>query len=551
MILKKITVVCIACFLMLFFLLGCNKKKQQRGILPDSSIYLSQNFTDLVLDGNEVATFFSTFSVSDSIQHEVNEFYNRRNFQYAWLNKNGMNHAVPNFYSQLQSYRRDFADSSLNNPQLDALITSIETDEQKFLSNKSQVKQLELLLTTTFFKFAEKAYGGIDKNPLDLEWFIPRKKKNYQILLDSLVSIAKGEKVQEPVNQFYTRLKVQLRLYRKLQKNGGLPKVITDEKHLSVGDQDSCLLQAKEHLLLTGDLAVNDRSIVFTDSLASAVKVFQQRMGLRETGELDLATLKEINQPIEFRIKQIMINMERLRWVPVEVEKDYLIINIPAFRLHVIENGKQAWMMKVVVGKAATQTSIFKGNLSQIVLNPYWGVPTSIVQNEILAKIKQHPSYLSENNIEVLSGDKVVNPNTINWNKYEGNVPFNFRQKPGDDNALGKIKFLFPNNFHIYLHDTPSKGLFDESKRAFSHGCIRVAEPERLARYLLRKDSTWTEERMNKILRTDTEYGIRVRPTVPVYIVYFTAWVDSTGKINFRNDLYGLDEKLSKEIFGE
>eukprot|EP01137_Pigoraptor_chileana_P012570 Opistho-2@4398 len=150
--------------------------------------------------------------------------------------------------------------------------------------------------------------------------------------------------------------------------------------------------------------------MAFTDSLAKAVKRFQFRMGLSKNGELDLATIKELNQPVEARIKQIMINMERLRWVPVELEKDYLLINIPEFRLHVFENGKQAWAMNVVVGKTATQTSIFKGHLSTIVLNPYWGIPTSIVKNEILQKLKRNADYLSDNNMEVLSGNTVVNP---------------------------------------------------------------------------------------------------------------------------------------------
>jgi L,D-transpeptidase YcbB len=183
-------------------------------------------------------------------------------------------------------------------------------------------------------------------------------------------------------------------------------------------------------------------------------------------------------------------------------------------------------------------------------LNPYWGVPTSIVKKEILPKLKRNPNYLENNNMEAFSGKNVIDPNSINWNKYENSVPFDFRQKPGKDNALGKMKFMFPNNYHIYLHDTPAKGLFGDNKRAFSHGCIRVENPKKLAIYLLKNQTVWNEQKIDEVLETDTQTGIKVNPFMPVYIAYFTAWVDANGQLNFRNDLYNLDSKLSKEVFG-
>ena len=511
---------------------GCNKGKgQKKGFLPDSSVYASQNYSDLVLDSAAVTSFLQTAVESDSIRSEVNHFYGRRGYQLGWFNRTGMTCAAPNFQRQLQSYSQDFADNSLKNKQLDALMADFEADENGFMAQKKQMEALDLWLTVTFFKYAQKVYGGTTKSPLDLEWYIPRKKKNYQMVLDSLVSSALCEKLQEPVNQYYIRLKDQLKKYRAIQKRGGFPLIVTNKKLLSVGENDSCLQKVKQHLFLTGDLAINDQTIAFTDSLAQAVRVFQKRMGLLESGKIDPLTQKEMNQSIDFRIRQIMLNMERLRWLPAEVEKDYLLVNIPEFRLHVFENSQQMWVTNVVVGKAATKTSIFKGNLSQIVLNPYWGVPMSIVKKEILPKMKRNSNYLAQNNIEVIDG--------------------NYRQKPGKNNALGKMKFLFPNNYHIYLHDTPAKGLFGESKRAFSHGCIRVENPKKLANYLLRNNEDWNPEKVDEILKTDTQTGIRVSPTVPVYIAYFTAWVDRNGQLNFRNDLYGLDKKLAKEVFGE
>lgn len=244
-----------------------------------------------------------------------------------------------------------------------------------------------------------------------------------------------------------------------------------------------------------------------------------------------------------------MINMERLRWFPDDLNENYILINIPEFKLHVFENGNKIWDSKVVVGKEINKTSIFKGTISQIIINPYWNVPNSIINKEMLPILKKNRSYLSKNNFEVLSGNKIINPYAINWHNYTKNVPYAIRQKPGDNNALGKIKFLFPNNFHIYLHDTPSKYLFNENKRAFSHGCIRVEDPRKLALYLLRNDSKWNEEQFDKSLNTKKTEYINLKQKIDVFIVYFTTWVDHNNQINFRNDLYGLDNQLEKEVF--
>ncbi len=549
---KRFAIVLCIILIVVVSVTSCKKgKKSRRSVLPDSSIYSSQNFTDILLDSVLVNNFFRSFAVEDTIRQEVKEFYARRSYQSAWFNKKGMTTAAQNFYSQLKNYAYDFADSSFQNVELDNLIAIAESDGKDFMDRKVEVQRLDLLLTTTFFNYAVKAYGGITKNPLDLEWFIPRKKKNYQMLLDSLVSMNDGEKVREPVNQYYIRLKEKLRIYRNIERKGGWPKVSPTKKQLVVGDRDSSILIAKQNLFVTGDFSLQDTSMTFTDSLKNAVIRFQRRMGLKDNGNIDAPTLKEMNQPVQYRIKQIMLNMERLRWVPEELEKDYLLVNIPAYTLHVFENGKQILAMNVVVGKSATQTTIFKGNLSQIVLNPYWNIPQSIIRNEILPQLKRGSNYLTRNNMEVLSGNKVINPSSVNWGAYTKNVPFTIRQKPGGRNSLGKMKFLFPNSFNIYLHDTPSKGLFGDSKRAFSHGCIRLSDPKRLALYLLRNNTDWDLAKVDGVLKTDKETWIKVSPSIPVYIVYFTSWVDTAGKINFRNDLYGHDARLAAEIFAQ
>ncbi|MES2863446.1 MAG: L,D-transpeptidase family protein [Bacteroidota bacterium] len=530
-----------ACILLitLFLLFSCKKKSDE-------------NAADLILKDTTMEAFFKVNPESEKIKKEVKSFYENRNFEYAWFTENGMIQAVPNFQNQLQNYSIAFNDKTFNNDKLYAFISSFNSNDDESKTDKKQRENLELLLTTTFFKYSEKAFAGIKKTPRQLDWFIPRSKKNFQATLESLILKDENDAVYQPVNVYYSKLVEKLILYREIKKKGGFPTIITDIKTLKVTESDPCIVQVKQRLFLSGDLKSNDKTILFTESLKTAVVNFQQRLGLPETGILDVKTINEMNKSVDFRIKQMLVNLERLRWVPVEVESDYLLVNIPEYKLHIFKDKKLFWEANVVVGKEANQTTIFKGHISRIMLNPYWNIPNSIINNEILPAIKKDGNYLSKNSMEVVSfNGEPMDESSINWNKYTKNVPFLIRQKPGKDNALGEMKFLFPNSFSIYLHDTPSKELFDRTKRDFSHGCIRVENPKKLAMYLLENDKTWTKEKVDKVLKTDTETGISVKPNMPVYIAYFTAWVDHKGNLNFRNDIYNLDEQLAKEIFAD
>jgi murein L,D-transpeptidase YcbB/YkuD len=231
-------------------------------------------------------------------------------------------------------------------------------------------------------------------------------------------------------------------------------------------------------------------------------------------------------------MEQIMVNMERCRWLPAGENNDkYLAVNIPQFQLLAFRGNKIDWRCNVVVGKTTNKTAIFKGDLKYVVFSPYWNVPQSIINKEILPGMKRNKNYLENHQME--------------WNN--GKV----RQKPGPQNSLGLVKFLFPNSFDIYLHDTPSKSLFNEDKRAFSHGCIRVSEPARLAAFLLEDFPEWTEEKMKAAMDSKKEQYVTLKKTVPVYIVYLTAFVDEQGKINFRDDIYNRDNTLKDMIFAK
>jgi murein L,D-transpeptidase YcbB/YkuD len=239
-----------------------------------------------------------------------------------------------------------------------------------------------------------------------------------------------------------------------------------------------------------------------------------------------------MSAPLSKRIEQIIVNMERCRWLPAEEDASFLMVNIPQFKLLAVENGNQTFTSDVVVGKETNKTVIFKGDMKYVVFSPYWNVPQSIVTKEIIPGIRKNPNYPAKHNMEYYEGGKI-------------------RQKPGKNNSLGLVKFLFPNSFNIYLHDTPSKSLFSEDKRAFSHGCIRVAKPFELAQYLLRYDQNWNEEKIRAAMNSGKEQYVTLKKTVPVYLVYLTAFVDNKGKLNFREDIYSRDQHLKEMLFSQ
>jgi murein L,D-transpeptidase YcbB/YkuD len=279
-------------------------------------------------------------------------------------------------------------------------------------------------------------------------------------------------------------------------------------------------------LLVLGDLKEGkDTSSNQYDSLIPAVMNFQKRHGLKDDGVIGNSMIKELNVPVHKRIEQIMVNMERTRWLPIDVRGRYLAVNIPEFVLHAYYDDSLLWNMNVVVGKDVYKTVIFAGKISAIVFSPYWNVTPNILKQEILPGIQKDKSYLEKHHMEMLG-------NTV-------------RQKPGPWNSLGAVKFLFPNSHNIYLHDTPSKSLFQENKRAFSHGCIRVAEPQKLAMYLLNDNNNWPEDKIAQAMNSRKEQFVAVKEPMPVYITYFTAWVDRQGQLNFREDIYNRDPELA------
>jgi len=238
--------------------------------------------------------------------------------------------------------------------------------------------------------------------------------------------------------------------------------------------------------------------------------------------------------------------MERMRWLPRDFGYKHIFVNSASYKLEIINNKRQIWQTKVVVGKRQNQTSFFIDKMKTVVFNPYWGVPQSIITREMLPRLQANPGYLDQRGFEVFNrrGQK-VRSSSIDWYNYGGSsVPFSVRQPPGSRNALGRIKFMFPNKHAIYLHDTPKKHLFKQSARAFSHGCVRVKDPLKFAENIL----GWDRARIDRKIATGKNGGVRLKTSIPVYLAYFTAWADQDGNVSYFSDVYGRDRRLDQAL---
>lgn len=331
----------------------------------------------------------------------------------------------------------------------------------------------------------------------------------------------------------YELLQQALTRYEQIAQKSGWPKITGTKKFYQQGESAPAVKDIKTRLRASGDYTSNDLSNLFTPELTAAVKRAQKRFGFKENGVVDAALIKELNVPVERRINQILVNLERLQAMPVSTGSTRLVANIPEFKLHVYEGDKHIFDMDIVVGTAANKTVTFNDEMKQIVFSPYWNVPPSIVKSEILPQMRRSRDYLWRNDY--------VQVGT------ENGLPV-IRQLPGAKNALGRVKFLFPNSHNIYFHDTPAKSLFNLRRRAFSHGCIRLAEPAKLAEYLLRDAPSWTPARIQQAIHANKELVVNLQTPVAVAITYFTAWADQEGMVHFREDIYGHDKEMARRV---
>jgi murein L,D-transpeptidase YcbB/YkuD len=502
----------------------------------DYSITAANSYSDLFLDSMALEQFITSKKLSDSVARRMRSFYNTRNYQFTWFTSNGLTEQALAFWN-LHDYVTTYDDdTSLRDKNLQKKMDALVAEES--LSPKATDKgyiNTELTLTQHFIEYVLNNYQKGYVKRKEMERFIPFKKQEPLTLADSLLNKKhKDEKYFEDVNQPYKLLKVELAKYYNIVKQGGWPTVPSIKKSLKPGVTDPVIAIIKQRLKISGDLPYADSSQKYNDTLETAVRTYQERMGYTPTGIITSELIKDMNVSAMTRMEQILMNMGRMRWMPEVNSGQLIMVNIPEFVLHVYEGKKKAFDMNVVVGKEGHNTMMFSGDLNQIVFSPYWNVPPSIVKKEILPKLASNPGYLESQEMEQVGT--------------EGGLP-KIRQRPGDKNSLGRVKFLFPNSFNIYFHDTPAKTLFDKDKRAFSHGCIRLSDPEKMANYLLRNNPEWTPEKINDAMYSGNEQFVRLKKAVPVIITYYTAWVDESGRLNFRDDIYTHDKSLASRMF--
>lgn len=494
----------------------------------------NEKVTDLQLDSILIQAFIENQKIEKSTASRIQEFYLNRDYQFAWFTKEGLTEPAQWFWDLHKEYINYSQDSSSFDKSLHQEMEIIIDEGEESILSEEGIASTEMKLTAHFLDFSKSAFTG-KINPSELQWHIPKKKLNYVSFLDSLVNMEGEFEDLVPQSRQYKAMKQQLLKYYDLSnKLSDQPISIEPLRSIRKGDSSEALAKIKTKLFILGDLPRLDTSTVFNTQLEGAVISFQERHGLKPDGIIGPMALRALNTPVAGRIQTMLLNMERMRWLPEHPEGRSIMVNIPEYRIRVFEGKKEALSMNIVVGKSANRTVIFKDQLEYVVFSPYWNIPRSITRNEILPAMKKNISYLHQNNMEIV--------------RYSDGLPV-IRQKPGPQNALGKVKFIFPNRYSIYFHDTPAKSLFDRTQRAFSHGCIRLEHPFRMAQYLLKDKQEWTDERIRAQMNADKEKWVQLEEKVPVRIVYFTSWVDSKGRLNFRDDIYGHDRKLSSLLF--
>lgn len=521
----------IATTIILLFNVFCNELQIRPGknaTIRDTTITPANAFSQLFLDSLNLEHFINKEVAGDSISNYMRSFYNSRNYSFAWFDEDGLTVQAQGFWSAHDMVVKQASDSSIYDGQLHQIIDTLISDSS-FIIDKKQLEETELRFTKHFFNYLQFAYSG-KVAPQKVQWHIPRRKLQMVAILDSFLNNKKGD--WKPLNKPYYLLQQQLFRYKEIERSGGWG-TITTTPTIKPGSKNNLIIAIKKRLQATGLYSAGDTTDFYNNELLIAVEKVESSFGLNADGKIDASLIRQLNIPVADRIKQMLVNLERMKWMP-EAPPNFLLANIPEYRLHVVENGKEVLGMSVVVGKAAYRTVIFSDELKYVVFSPYWNVPRSIVSNEIYPAMQRSSSYLRRNNMEVTG--------------YSNGLPI-VRQKPGNSNALGHVKFIFPNSYNIYFHDTPSRGLFNRQQRAFSHGCIRVHQPFHLAVYLLRNQPEWTNEKIKAAMNSSNEKWVTLGKTVPVFITYFTSWVDEKGLLRFTDDIYEHDKKLAAHLF--
>ena len=483
-------------------------------------------------------------------QIELPQFYTNRNYERAWTDKKNTADLLESIES---SYDEGLDPEDYHYQRIQNLLSKQKSSS---LTNE-ETADLELLMTDALILYASHLLEGkLEQSELRAQWDVEKNARPENV--DSLMTVTlhnnqvkSALQTMKPAHYMYMLLKLHLKKLRAEAEEGGWPEVSGGETLKKEAD-DPRILEIREYLVATGDLkeTASTGESVFDEELENAVKKFQLRHGLTSDGVIGKGTVEQMQVPIEKRIEQIILNLERLRWIFHHPDEDFLIVNIAGFHVRRFTNRQEVFNSRVIVGKYHHESPVFKGEMKYIVINPTWTLPYSIATNETLPKLKKDPGYLASKHMEVMdSGGKLLDPSTIDWNDYSrGNFPFIIRQKAGPWNALGEVKFMFPNKYAVYLHDTPSRGLFERQDRAFSHGCIRTEDKWGLLMSLMDQPDVWNMDKINEVLKSGETTTINLPKPVNIYLVYLTAVADRENNLYFFKDVYKRDNAVAREL---
>lgn len=494
------------------------------------------------------------------IAEATRAFYDERNDQHAWLDGEQPSAAARALIGRVSRAQRDGL------APLRALAEVVDS-----LMQGGQLDRVDVFLTEVFLTYGLLlARGQVAPEAVHADWHAESPPP--PDLLGALRAAVTDGDVDAaldglaPAAPSYRGLREALGRHLELQAAGGWG-VVPAGRVLKPGDAGNRVKALRERLAKSGDLEPpaaepsatpevggDDPAAQYDEALAAAVRRFQARHGLVEDGMVGPATLAAVNVPLSTRVRQIALNMERHRWLPPLASRR-VTVNVAAQRLVVVDADREVMRMRVVTGQAYTPTPVLTDRISHIVVNPYWHVPRSIAAREILPEIKQDPEGLLRRGFRVFTSHEdeaeEVPAWMVEWASVDPDAfPHVLRQEPGDDNPLGRLKFMFPNRHAIYLHDTPAAELFDGRDRARSQGCVRVERPLALAAFALRDDPRWNGEALERVVTTGERRRIDLPRPLPVYLLYWTAWVEPDGGVSFRDDLYGFDEQLTLALMG-
>ncbi|HKX98775.1 MAG TPA: L,D-transpeptidase family protein [Steroidobacteraceae bacterium] len=485
-----------------------------------------------------------------ALQEMLQSFYARRDFRPAWGNARNA-----------AELRRAIADSAADG--LDPadyelqLLDSLARELEGPAATNDLRAQYDILLTEALLRLGyHLSFGKVDAESFDPQWNFGRTLEHRDIAREIEEALAAEDiygriEALKPTHRLYVGLKKELARYRAAGRSDG-PAPIPAGLALKPGATDARVPLLRARLAASGDLdaaASAPDPAVYDAAVEAALRRFQARMGLESDGVAGAGTIAELNVPLAERIRQLRVNLDRGRVLLHDLPEKFVVVNIAGYAAYVVKGQDIVWSTRVQVGKPYRKTPLFRSEINYLVFNPTWTVPPGIIARDILPAAKADPASITRKGLKVLdSRGREVNPASVDWSRYSGgHIPYTLRQDPGPNNALGRVKLMFPNPYFVYLHDTPSQALFDRAERAFSSGCVRVERALELAAVVL-DDPQWNAQSIDAVIAGGKLQNVTLKHKVPVLLAYWTAWVDREGRMNFRRDLYGQDAKWAAAL---